>query len=66
MRLRSQISSTLLSTGPSVHYLYVERRGLDIDDETAASGMYPGGGALVGRIYNMSYTKAMLQAVLSS
>lgn len=47
--------------------LYPEHpRGLDIDDEAAASGMYPGGGALVGRIYNMSYTKAMLQAVLSA
>lgn len=47
--------------------LYPEHpRGLDIDDETAARGMYPGGGALVGRIYNMAYTKAMLQAVLSA
>ncbi len=47
--------------------LYPEHpRALDIDRERSIQNMYPGGGGLVGTIYNVAYTKAMLQAVLSS
>jgi mannonate dehydratase len=46
--------------------LYPEHpRALDIDRERSIQNMYPGGGGLVGTIYNVAYTKAMLQAVLS-
>lgn len=47
--------------------LYPEHpRALDIDRERKAGNQYPGGGSLGGEIYNVAYTKAMLQAVLSS
>ncbi|MCP5115816.1 MAG: TIM barrel protein [bacterium] len=47
--------------------LYPEHpRALDIDRERGIRGGYPGGGGLVGLIYNVAYTKAMLQAALSS
>jgi mannonate dehydratase len=47
--------------------LYPEHpRGLDIDRQSVARSQYPGGGALVGEIYNVAYAKAMLQAALSS
>lgn len=41
-------------------------RALDIDRERGIGRGYPGGGGLVGTIYNVAYTKAMLQAALSS
>lgn len=41
-------------------------RALDIDRERGIRNMYPGGGGMVGLIYNVAYTKAMLQAALSS
>jgi mannonate dehydratase len=42
-------------------------RGLDADRELAGfrSG-YPGGGAYVGYVYNVGYTRALLQAALAS
>ena len=42
-------------------------RGLDADRELAGfrSG-YPGGGSYVGYVYNVGYTRAMLQAALAS
>jgi mannonate dehydratase len=47
--------------------LYPEHpRALDIDRERSIRGGYPGGGGLAGEIYNVGYTKAMLQAALSS
>lgn len=47
--------------------LYPEHpRALDIDRDRKAGNQYPGGGSLGGEIYNVAYTKAMLQAVLSS
>jgi mannonate dehydratase len=47
--------------------LYPEHpRALDIDRERGIRNQYPGGGALVGEIYNVAYAKAMLQAALSS
>ncbi|MDA1313521.1 MAG: mannonate dehydratase [Acidobacteria bacterium] len=47
--------------------LYPEHpRALDIDRERGINNFYPGGGAMVGLIYNVAYTKAMLQAALSS
>ncbi|MBI3695760.1 MAG: mannonate dehydratase, partial [Acidobacteria bacterium] len=47
--------------------LYPEHpRGLDIDRARGIRNQYPGGGGLVGEIYNVAYTKAMLQAALSS
>ena len=47
--------------------LYPEHpRALDIDRERGIRSGYPGGGGLVGLIYNVAYTKAMLQAALSS
>lgn len=47
--------------------LYPEHpRALDIDRERGIRNQYPGGGGLVGEIYNVAYTKAMLQAALSS
>lgn len=46
--------------------LYPEHpRALDIDRERGALRGYPGGGGLVGLIYNVAYTKAMLQAALT-
>jgi len=46
--------------------LYPEHpRALDIDRERGIRNSYPGGGGLVGEIYNVAYTKAMLQAALS-
>lgn len=46
--------------------LYPEHpRALDIDRERGIRNQYPGGGGLVGTIYNVAYTKAMLQAALS-
>ncbi len=48
--------------------LYPEHpRAIDIDRERAAiRSQYPGGGGLAAEIYNVAYTKAMLQAALSS
>ena len=46
--------------------LYPEHpRALDIDRERGIGNQYPGGGGTVGQIYNVAYTKAMLQAALS-
>jgi mannonate dehydratase len=46
--------------------LYPEHpRALDIDRERGPIGGYPGGGGLVAEIYNVAYTKAMLQAALT-
>jgi mannonate dehydratase len=40
-------------------------RGLDVDQETAnLKSAYPGGGGYTGFVYNVAYTKAMLQAAL--
>lgn len=41
-------------------------RALDIDRKQSDGNQYPGGGGLVGDIYNIAYTKAMLQAALSA
>ncbi|MFT5365491.1 MAG: mannonate dehydratase [Candidatus Latescibacterota bacterium] len=41
-------------------------RALDIDRELGSGNQYPGGGGHVSNIYNIAYTKAMLQAVLSA
>jgi mannonate dehydratase len=47
--------------------LYPEHpRAIDIDRARGIRGGYPGGGGLVSLIYNVAYTKAMLQAALSS
>ena len=47
--------------------LYPEHpRALDIDRARGIRNQYPGGGGLVGEIYNVAYAKAMLQAALSS
>lgn len=47
--------------------LYPEHpRALDLDRERGIGRGYPGGGGLVAEIYNVAYTKAMLQAALSS
>ncbi|MCP5119047.1 MAG: TIM barrel protein [bacterium] len=47
--------------------LYPEHpRALDIDRERGIRNFYPGGGGLVGTIYNVAFTKAMLQAALSA
>jgi mannonate dehydratase len=48
--------------------LYPEHpRGLDYDRERAGfKPQYPGGGEYAGYVYNVAYTKAMLQAALSS
>ena len=46
--------------------LYPEHpRALDIDRKLEELRGYPGGGGLVGLIYNVSYTKAMMQAALT-
>lgn len=41
-------------------------RALDIDRKQKDGNQYPGGGGLVSEIYNIAYTKAMLQAALSA
>jgi len=41
-------------------------RGLDYDRERAALRGYPGGGGYAGEVYNVAYTRAMLQAALAS
>lgn len=47
--------------------LYPEHpRAIDLDRERGIRNQYPGGGGFAGEIYNVGYTKAMLQAVLSS
>jgi mannonate dehydratase len=47
--------------------LYPEHpRAIDIDRERGIRNQYPGGGGFAGEIYNVGYTKAMLQAALSS
>jgi mannonate dehydratase len=47
--------------------LYPEHpRAIDIDRERGIKNFYPGGGGLGGEIYNVGYTKAMMQAALSS
>jgi mannonate dehydratase len=47
--------------------LYPEHpRALDLDRQRGIRNQYPGGGGLVGEIYNVAYAKAMLQAALSS
>jgi mannonate dehydratase len=47
--------------------LYPEHpRALDIDRKRGIRNSYPGGGGLVREINNVAYTKAMLQAGLSS
>jgi mannonate dehydratase len=46
--------------------LYPEHaRAIDIDRERGMRNQYPGGGGFAGEIYNVAYTKAMLQAALS-
>jgi mannonate dehydratase len=46
--------------------LYPEHpRALDIDRKQGSGNQYPGGGGSVAQIYNVAYTKAMLQAALS-
>lgn len=47
--------------------LYPEHpRALDVDRQRGIKNQYPGGGGLVGEIYNIGYARAMLQAALSS
>ncbi len=41
-------------------------RAIDIDRKAGIHSMYPGGGGTVALMYNVAYTKAMLQAALSS
>ena len=41
-------------------------RAIDIDRKQGQGNQYPGGGGTVAQIYNVAYTKAMLQAALSS
>jgi mannonate dehydratase len=46
--------------------LYPEHpRAIDYDRERGIRNQYYGGGGFGGEIYNVGYTKAMLQAVLS-
>lgn len=46
--------------------LYPEHpRAIDLDREIGIKNFYPGGGGLAAEIYNVAYTKAMLQAALS-
>jgi mannonate dehydratase len=46
--------------------LYPEHpRALDIDRERGIRNSYPGGGGFAAEIYNVAYTKAMLQSALS-
>jgi mannonate dehydratase len=47
--------------------LYPEHpRAIDVDRERGIKNMYPGGGGWAAEVYNVAYTKAMLQAALSS
>ena len=47
--------------------LYPEHpRALDIDRERTIRNSYPGGGGFAAEIYNVAYTKAMIQAALSA
>jgi mannonate dehydratase len=47
--------------------LYPEHpRAIDPDRERGIRNQYPGGGGFAGEIYNVAYTRAMLQAALSS
>jgi mannonate dehydratase len=47
--------------------LYPEHpRAIEIDRQRQIRNQYPGGGGLSAEIYNVGYTKAMLQAALSS
>lgn len=47
--------------------LYPEHpRALDIDRDRGIRNFYPGGGGLTAEVYNVAYTRAMLQAALSS
>ncbi len=41
-------------------------RAIDYDRERGLRAYYPGGGGFAAEIYNVAYTKAMLQAALSS
>lgn len=41
-------------------------RALDIDRQRVIQNQYPGGGGFTAEVYNVAYTKAMLQAALSS
>jgi mannonate dehydratase len=46
--------------------LYPEHpRAIDIDRERGIRNQYPGGGGFAGEIYNVAYTRAMLQAAQS-
>lgn len=46
--------------------LYPEHpRALDVDRERTIRNQYPGGGGQVAEVYNVAYTKAMIQAALS-
>ena len=40
-------------------------RAIDIDRERSIRNQYPGGGGFAGEIYNVAYTRAMLQASLA-
>jgi mannonate dehydratase len=40
-------------------------RALDVDRERGIKNQYPGGGGFTGYVYNVGYTRAMLQAALS-
>lgn len=47
--------------------LYPEHpRALDVDRERTIRNSYPGGGGHVAEVYNVAYTKAMIQAALSA
>jgi len=48
--------------------LYPEHpRALDVDREQEGfSSYYPGGGGYCGLVYNVAYTRAMLQAAVSA
>jgi len=47
--------------------LYPEHpRAIDFDRERTIRNSYPGGGGFAAEIYNVAYTKAMVQAALSS
>ena len=41
-------------------------RAIDIDRERGIQNQYPGGGGFAGEIYNVAYTRAMLQAALTA
>ena len=48
------------------HAIYPEHpRAIDLDRERGIRNMYPGGGGLVGEVYNVGYTRAMLQAAMT-